>query len=125
MNWHYKYSPLLLIIITYLSLKNIDMEPMRTLPFAIPHADKIIHLIMYLVLGGTCTMESQHITNKYAKVSFCIIAPILYSGIIELLQEYYFPPRTGEWADIACNTIGVLIGWNIANYWIKHIRRNV
>ena len=39
--------------------------------------------------------------------------PILYGGLMELLQEYYFPPRTGDWEDWIADIVGVLIAFFI------------
>ncbi len=38
------------------------------------------------------------------------LAPILMSGLLELLQAYATTTRSGEWLDFAANTLGVTLG---------------
>jgi len=117
MKLQYKYSLLAYILVGYMSLKNINME---TPPiFRMQHADKLIHLLMYVFLAGVCTLEAHHVTSKLKQICLCLLFPIVYGGIIELLQEFYFPPRTGEWADFGFDIIGTFIGWGIVICWIK------
>ena len=115
-----KYSLLVCILVAFLSLKNIDIDLPTT--YRIPHADKLTHLVMYILLGAACCIDSRVLRGKFRRVFLCPIFPILYGGLMELLQEYYFPPRTGEWADFAFDTIGVFIGWGIAAYLINYIQ---
>lgn len=39
-----------------------------------------------------------------------LIGGIAFGGIIELLQLYIFTWRSGEWADLFCDTIGIGMG---------------
>ena len=45
------------------------------------------------------------------------VAPVLMSGLLELIQAYCTTNRQGEWLDFAANTtgvtIGALIGWGM------------
>ena len=53
-----------------------------------------------------------------------VVFPIIYGGFIEILQEKYFYPRTGDWADWLADCAGVGIGigvWWIGRKW--HARR--
>lgn len=75
--------------------------------------DKWTHLVMY---GGTCTVIwieylRRHSTLDRGKLFFWAwLAPIVMSGIIELLQEYCTTTRGGEWFDFAANATGVTLG---------------
>ncbi|MBP3767121.1 MAG: VanZ family protein [Prevotella sp.] len=89
--------------------------------------DKWTHLVMY---GGTCGvlwMEylRAHTRPKEGKKgtaktpSPCAggrlfllawLAPVLMSGLLELLQEYATTTRSGEWMDFAANSLGVSLG---------------
>lgn len=70
---------------------------------------------MYLGLAAVLIYEyRQH--KKYNKISvsfvlICLILPIFLGGIIELMQEYYFPPRSGNLLDWIANIAGVALGW--------------
>ena len=41
---------------------------------------------------------------------YAFIAPIAMSGLMELLQAYATTYRSGEWLDLAANSIGVCLG---------------
>jgi VanZ family protein len=43
--------------------------------------------------------------------------PVVYGGLIEVLQELFFYPRTGEWSDWLADGVGVFIGAVI--WWIS------
>ena len=52
----------------------------------------------------------QHtLLNKKKLFCWAWLAPIVMSGIIELLQEYATTTRSGEWFDFAANSTGVTI----------------
>ena len=75
--------------------------------------DKWAHFVMY---GGTCGVLwieyiRQHARPDYQKLFlWAWVAPIVMSGIIELLQEYCTKTRNGDWLDLLANSIGVTIG---------------
>ncbi|MDR0872374.1 MAG: VanZ family protein [Prevotellaceae bacterium] len=87
-----------------------------------PYLDKVVHIIMYMVLAGTLVWEQRKPSNKSdgilrlrsvtkpAMTAVTIALPILYGGLLELLQEYFFPPRTGDWWDFLADIAGVLWG---------------
>jgi len=74
--------------------------------------DKWVHFIMY---GGTCGViwleyARQHLRPDYEKLFFWAwLAPIIMSGILELLQGYCTTTRNGSWLDLAANAIGVTL----------------
>ena len=75
--------------------------------------DKWVHVAMY---GGTCAViwleyAFKHRRPDYEKLFFWAwLAPVLMSGLLELLQEYCtFGHRNGDWLDLAANTTGVTL----------------
>ena len=75
--------------------------------------DKWVHILMYgctflvLWIEYTC----KHRQADYEKLFFWAwLAPILMSGLLELLQEYCTVIRTGSWLDFAANAIGATLG---------------
>lgn len=80
----------------------------------VPFIDKWTHTVMYL---GTCSviwLEYYHKHKKKISIKRLSIGafflPVLMSGIIELLQEYYTGGRrSGDWMDLAANTTGVIL----------------
>lgn len=79
--------------------------------------DKVVHSCMYL---GTCSifwLESarcQRPKRMSQKLLLGVVAPIVMSGIIELAQEYLTTYRSGEWADLAANSVGVIVALGIS-----------
>lgn len=89
--------------------------------------DKIVHLSMYLGICGIFWTEyfrAKHPLRRTQLLLAGVVAPILMSGLIELVQEYLTNCRSGDWADFAANTIGVLIAFGGAVvYKRKRLRR--
>lgn len=74
-------------------------------------ADKSAHFLMYVVLGAVWIWELLQTYNiKNKRWFWACLYPILYGGMIELLQEYYFPPRTGDWVDWIADIGGTVVG---------------
>ena len=107
---NYPISCVLFAVIWYLSL--FFKAPETPLDNVLL-IDKWVHLVMY---GGTCGVLwieyiRQHDRPDYMKLFFWAwVAPILMSGVIELLQEYCTETRNGDWIDLAANALGVTLG---------------
>lgn len=115
-----KYFPITLACVALIWYLCLFRPPhVRTLD-DIPYIDKIVHLSMYL---GTCSVfwfEYKCNGYKWHKCRLALIgvvAPILMSGVIELAQAYLTTYRTGDWADFATNSMGVLLAL-IVKYFI-------
>ena len=77
------------------------------------------HLRHYMALHNTKPQPVMRIASPADKPMlswtklFCLawIAPILMSGVIEILQEYCTGGRrSGDWLDFAANSIGATVG---------------
>ena len=105
----YPCSCVLIAAIWYLSLL---FEAPKTPLDNVLLIDKWVHIVMY---GGTFTVLwieyiRQHQKPDYWKLLiWAFIAPIVMSGIIELLQEYCTETRNGDWLDLLANAIGVAL----------------
>lgn len=122
----YPVSCFYILIIWILCFATIPSTPLDNVTLI----DKWVHIAMY---GGTCatiwleylrlhTTKPQpvmHIASPSDKPLlswtklFCLawIAPILMSGVIEILQEYCTGGRrSGDWLDFAANSIGATVG---------------
>ena len=98
---------LVAVVILYVSLLR---EPCFSLP-PIDCADKWAHLLAYALLGAVAHWDSRRIELKRYVVLIAIVLPILYGGALELVQELWFYPRTGDWLDWAVDAIGVVLGY--------------
>ena len=113
--------------IAYVSLLR---EPRVVLP-PINGIDKYVHMLMFLVLTWTLLWDSETLEwyrsgngNSGRKVwkwwLIALIFPMIYGGLIEVLQEKYFFPRTGEWLDWGADCIGGVLGigtWLVGRWW--------
>ena len=107
---HYPFTLICLALVWYLSLiLVVPKTPMSNVPFI----DKWTHLVMY---GGTCSvmwweyLRCHHSLQPWKLVLLAFLGPIAMSGLLELLQEYCTENRSGEWLDLAANTLGVCLG---------------
>lgn len=77
-----------------------------------PYADKIVHFLMYFGLSGVASFwyiygeKGRVIVLKL--VAFAFILPVLYGGFIEVVQEYYYEGRSGDWFDLLADALGSL-----------------
>lgn len=117
-------------VIFYLScLISPSNLPAIELDLLIP-VDKFVHFTMYFGLSLVAMCNYIYINKgKVKKINifiFCLLLPILYGGLIEILQDRYFG-REGDWYDFLANSIGVISAIPFAIYflyWLKPIRNN-
>ena len=74
---------------------------------------------MYLSLTIALYLEIRT-RDKYFRYFFILLFPILYGASIELIQKYFFPPRTAEWLDLLSDIVGVVIGYFVARKLSKN-----
>ena len=89
--------------------------------------DKWTHLVMY---GGTCSVMWIEYLRCHRRPSlkrlfvFDWLAPVLMSGVIELLQAYCTGGRrSGDWYDFAANTTGAVIGAIVGHTFWSYLKR--
>lgn len=94
--------------------------------FFIP-ADKIVHYLMYLGLSGVTAINYIYLKNGKIVMSkmliYAFLLPILYGGLIEILQANFFSPRTGDWADFLADVLGSLSAFPIAVLFKKYLSK--
>lgn len=98
MNWIRTSLVIVIIAITYLSLKSPSSS------IQIDVNDKIGHLIAYCVL--TVNAGLLFSSKKWWIVALCAFA---MSAIMEYLQSFV-PGRFSDWKDLVANGSGVLLG---------------
>lgn len=106
--------------ILYASLIRV---PHITLP-PISHSDKWAHMVMYLILGAVWLWDLKRSeVQEKTSVLLAIAFPIIYGGLIEILQEKFFYPRTGDWKDWVADMIGTVAGVALT-YGIWRLKKN-
>lgn len=103
----YPLSLIVLVTIIYLSF----FKPPKSVISDIENIDKVAHLLMY---GGFCSVLwfeyfLTHLRFNRRNIFYgAIVAPIIFSGAIEILQEMLTRYRGGDWMDFLFNSIGVI-----------------
>lgn len=113
----YGLSSVVGMTILYLSIA-------RTLPVhdvpSFEGMDKLVHFLMYLGFAAVIAMDHYRLDVPFCskKMFFwALLFPIAYGGLIEVLQENFFPPRTGEWIDWISDALGVVVGYFLARFF--------
>ena len=106
--WTYIPTVVVAGTILYLSLMR-DVH--ISFAVTIPHIDKVVHILMYLTLSVVLMWDLHRDKCPMKRaIIWSTVLPTVYGGVIELLQEYYFPPRTGDVWDWMADIFGVFIG---------------
>lgn len=50
-----------------------------------------------------------------------LVCPVIFSGVVELLQEYCTTYRGGDWLDFAANTTGAVLASLIAYFILRPV----
>lgn len=91
-------------------------KPLYTLP-PIEHGDRWAHWLAFMVLALVLQWDSNRVGLKNGPRWLVVaLLPMLYGGLIEVLQERFFYPRTGDWMDWIADVLGVVLG--IGLWWI-------
>ncbi|MCF0192177.1 MAG: VanZ family protein [Prevotella sp.] len=111
---HYLLTFLTCIVIAVLSLFPIQELHMENMSIS----DKWAHFVMYGGLTAVILFDKNFIKLKTKQLSlplWTLIFPIIYGGVMELLQAYCTNGnRSGDWLDFLANTLGALIVYALA-----------
>lgn len=96
------------------------MRAPGSLHLSVSGADKWIHGALYMVLGGVWMWNLQRDgVRDGIRWTLALMMPILYGGAIEVLQERFFYPRTGDWFDWLADITGTVVGVILADTVIR------
>lgn len=86
--------------------------------------DKWAHYLIYVAYGMVLIFEFYKKTNfRFTAIQyiiFCVAFPIVLGGLIEIVQETFFKPRSAEWVDWLCDIVGILSAVIIMKYLKKY-----
>ena len=111
----YPVSLLVIAAVVYLSF----FRPPSTELDGIPNIDKVVHVCMYFGMSGMLWLEflrahrRDHTPLWHAWVG-AFLCPVLFSGVVELLQAYCTTYRGGDWLDFAANATGAVLASAVA-----------
>jgi len=92
-----------------------------TLP-AFWNADKFAHIFMYFILAVLILFSliwTQRSISFIESSLLTFLISISYGGIIEILQQYVFIHRHGDFLDFIANSIGAALGVVLMLYYRK------
>lgn len=94
--------------ITYLSLAR---DSYVSIPSFVG-SDKLAHLMMYMVLSAVILWDMRSLKMDILwKAVVAIVFSSVFGGFIEIMQECFFYPRTGDWLDWLADCIGAICGF--------------
>jgi len=110
---HFWKSIIFTIIIMFLSF--VPPAGFKKLPpINILNFDKIVHMLMYSILTAIIIYDYKYKISNSPKRKTLLFIILLYTtifgGIIELMQEKWFYPRSAEWIDWLADIVGALLG---------------
>lgn len=114
---NYKLSMIAIALLLYLSFN--DAETYDGMSFMMfPHADKLIHFLMYFGVASALYIDFIWLGRKHATtLTFAIIA--LLAGATELGQHLLTDSRNGDIWDFLCNITGGIAAMCIAPHTAK------
>ena len=122
------HSPLSLVCIALIWILSLIPFFPETPLDNVKFIDKWVHILMYGCTFMVVWLEYhfKHHSPDYKKLFFWgWLAPIIMSGVLELLQEYCtFGHRNGDWLDLAANATGVTLAALIGTLILKLGIRN-
>ena len=118
-----KYPISLFIILTVIYLS--FFKPPKTDLNEIPNLDKLVHICMYFGMSGMLWLEflrahRRDNTPMWHAGLGAFLCPVLFSGSVELMQEYCTTYRGGDWLDFAANSTGAILASLVAYYGEKY-----
>ena len=111
--FRYLWPPLIVAsIIFYLCCLITPSDiPSVEIVFFIP-TDKLVHFIMFFGLSGVASVNYILVRKGniiiLKLIALAILVPILYGGLIEIIQKEYIDGRSGDWYDFLADALGSL-----------------
>ena len=81
----------------------LSSQPGRDLPPPFPHADKVVHFVLYAGLGGLLEFGLR------ARPLWIPLSIAAGYGVIDEIHQLYVPGRSFDWMDIAADALGALV----------------
>lgn len=103
-----------MVFVTFSSLFSFEGMQMGSFAFRIPHLDKMVHFIFYLVMVVTGFFAiKDYLVHRYKASAILlgmVVFSIMYGMIIEVLQYSITVNRQGDILDALANSLGAITG---------------
>lgn len=107
----YTFLPLLISLVIFIGTCLIQPSHVPEMPAGLPW-DKLVHFGMFFLLSAVALIDYYRLhkgaPHPFRWVFWGFIVPVVYGGIIELLQLYAFSQRSAEWGDWIADILGSL-----------------
>ncbi len=121
----YTFLPLLVVLVIFIGTCLLTPSRMPEMPAGIPW-DKLVHFGMFFALSAISLVDYHRMHNGnppfFRWIFWGFVIPVVYGGIIELLQKYVFASRSAEWADWTADILGSLLATIVVIIFIKKRR---
>ena len=122
----YSILPLILGLLIFIVTCLITADHIPGMPEGLPW-DKVAHFAMFFVFSAVIMYDYYKMHNNSPTHSrwifWGLIVPIIYGGLIELVQKYLFASRSAEWGDWIADIAGSLTATILALILLKIKRR--
>ncbi|MGD9994572.1 MAG: VanZ family protein [Salinivirgaceae bacterium] len=108
------------LVIAYLCFSPSD--GFKKVPILIPHLDKVVHFIMFFILGMLMETLKIRQINVVTRIGLPLLG-IVYGGLIELIQHFVIDGRHGDWVDWIADILGLFIGIGFVKLLPLKLRR--
>lgn len=109
----YMFFPALVCVLIFVGTCLLRPTDVPDLPAFLPW-DKVVHFGMFFLLSAVSLIDYYLLHDKqprlYRWLFWGLIVPIIYGGIIELLQKHVFVYRSGDIWDFVANVLGAICG---------------
>lgn len=111
---------LVALVIFYMTcIVKVDSIPV---PKKILQYDKLAHFGMFFTLSAAIYFDYYRLhkskPSKLRWLLFGLIIPVIYGGVIEIVQEHFFA-RSGDWMDFLADSLGSLSATAIAFIYLN------
>ena len=118
--------PLTVTLVIFYGTCIMTSEQVPDMPSGIAW-DKIVHFGMFFTLSAVSLFSYYKIRNGKPKMGWWLfwgfVMPVIYGGVIELLQKYVFTHRGAEWGDFVANTLGSLVACVLVIFLLKRYKK--
>lgn len=100
-----------IFVIIFLSVSSTDELSESWFSLDFPHADKLVHFVMYMVLTYLLlrSLAKENLLASRKWLAVIILIPIILGILMEFIQGQYLVERNFELLDIIANISGTLI----------------
>jgi VanZ family protein len=122
----YMFLPLLVGFIIFIATCLIGAERVPDLSSSLPW-DKIAHFGMFFLLSAVSLLDYYKLHDEnppaFRWIFWGLVIPVIYGGVIEILQKYFFTSRSAEMGDWIADILGSVTATLLAIILLQ--KRNV